>query len=174
MLNIINNIKDSIGLYVRYFKGVKYDDNRMYFTVGEINESGYIMRFNTIKLIQGKANICACQIIQFEKNKYVPCLFIDNLFDELSIPTQEFIIQHELGHFNLHQDILLNPNFGTKRYDNIEFEADEYAMNIIGKENAVNALEEILDLTLRLNMGFGKNRSAYKEMQRRIQNLKNK
>ena len=174
MLNIINNIKDSIGLYVRYFKGVAHDDNRMYFSINEINEDGYIMRTNTMRLIQGRANICACQLIQFEENKYVPCLIKDSLFDELSITTQEFIIQHELGHFNLHQDILLNPNFGTKRYDNIEFEADEYAMNKVGKEIAINALKELLDLTLRLNMGFGKNRSAYKEIQRRIENLKNK
>lgn len=174
MLNIINNIKDSICLYTRYFKGIKDDDNRMYFTVSEINESGYIMRTNTIRLIQGKANICACQIIQFDDNRYVPCLIKDGLFDELMITTQEFIIQHELGHFNLHQEILLNPNAGTKRHDIIEFEADEYAMNVVGKEIAISALEEIAQLTLRLNMGFGKNRSAYKEIQRRIQNLKKK
>ena len=42
---------------------------------------------------------------------------------------QEFVIQHELGHFTHHREQLIN---GFERNDKMENEADEYAAQILG------------------------------------------
>lgn len=171
MLNIINNIIKGFELNYKYFKSILSDDNNIYFSSDEITAEGYIIKQNTLKLINTKASICLCQIYKTYDDEYIPCLFVDELYNQLSKESQQFVIYHELGHFNLHKDIFLNAK-GLVRNDKIEFEADEYAMNKVGKENAIKALRELQEIGLQLNFGLGKSRSYYKEIERRIENLK--
>lgn len=173
MLNIVKNIIKGIKLNWVYFTSSIHDNDSLYFYEHDINEHGYMMRHNAKRLMQIKASVCLCQLIKFNNGKIVPCFFIDGLFNTLSKETQEFVIQHEMGHFNLHQDILLNAK-GLVRNDEIEFQADEYGMSKVGKEKAIKALKELQDLSITLNFGFGKNTSYYKEYNRRIENLMNK
>lgn len=173
MLNIVNNIIDGLKLNVEYYKSIVNDDHRLYYMEDEIQRGQFIMRSNTSLLLKNKASICMCILVKFNDSTYIPCLYTDGLFNTLTKETQEFIIQHELGHFNLHLDMLLNSK-GLVRNDEIEFQADEYAMNIVGKEIAIKALEELIEAGLRLNFGLGKHRSAIKEFKRRIDNLNSK
>ena len=108
MLNIVNNIIDGLKLNVEYYKSIVNDDHRLYYMEDEIQRGQFIMRSNTSLLLKNKASICMCMLVKFNDSTYIPCLYTDGLFNTLTKETQEFIIQHELGHFNLHLDILLN------------------------------------------------------------------
>lgn len=178
MLNKIMNTINTMKLRMRYVVDLyKFQIPLTYITeLDEINEKGYIIKKSTCTLAKSRAQFCLMQIQTFDNQNYFPCLFTDELYYELSKETQEFIIQHELGHFNLQKDILLNNSItqGILRYDELEFEADEYAMNMVGKEQAIKALEELKQLALKVNYGkINKhNKFGIEELDRRIYNLK--
>ena len=74
-------------------------------------------------------------------------IIVDDNFMELSQPTKEFIIQHEIGHLvNSHVYTMkkfIKRNMSSKVSDD-EREADEYSCLKVGKENTISALKEIL------------------------------
>ena len=178
MLNKLRSRIESMKIRMRYTIDLyKFQIPLVYINeIDEINNKGYIMKKSTCLLARRRAQFCLMQIQTFDGQNYFPCLYTDELYYELSKETQEFIIQHELGHFNLQKDILLNNvNIeGILRYDELEFEADEYAMNVVGREQAIKALEELKYLALKVNYGkINKhNRFGIEELDRRIYNLK--
>lgn len=162
---IRRNIK-AVKLLKEIYKNLGTDDNRTMFNENEINAEGYILRKNTMGLAASNISIAGIQLIQFGIN-YVPCVLVDDLYYKMSKETQDFIIQHELGHFTYHQNQLLG---GYERNDRMEQEADEYAAQIVGYEVTIKALEEIKDI-LDL-MSFGKKNLSITEIDKRIEYIK--
>lgn len=71
----------------------------------------------------------------------------DNLYDKLSDNAKRFIILHERGHF-FHQfdKIVLQKNY--KRYLEYEFKADEFAIDELGTDKVIEALNELKNTVL--------------------------
>lgn len=170
MKKLFKNLVNGFKINVDYYKSIANDDNRTYFCASEITEGGYILRNNTTKVVKANGSICLCTIVEFGEGSFIPCLYTDPLFYKLSVQTQEFVIQHELGHFNLHLDKLLS-NKPIKRDINMEFQADEFARDKVGKADAIKALVELRDIGIQMKFGFGKHSLYVKEMNQRIQNL---
>ena len=166
MLNKIKRFVKGIKLNTMLIKGIKNDNLNPEFLNTEINSEGYIQRQNTRILINSHVCVAGVSLIQFGFN-YVPCIYTDALFDQLSKEAQDFIIQHEMGHFTYHIDHLIH---GFERNDEMEQQADLYAAQIVGYENAIKGLEElknILDL-----VSFGKNKYGITEIEKRIAYIK--
>lgn len=155
-VKVLKEMNDNIGT----------DDNRISFNADEINSEGYIIRKNTMGLAYSGISIAGMQLIQFGVNR-IPCVLVDDLFYKMSKETQDFIIQHELGHFTYHQNQLL---YGYERNDKMEHEADEYAAQIVGYNTTIKALEEIKDMLDLIS--FGKNKLAIQEIDNRIDYIK--
>ena len=88
----------------------------------------------------------ACLIISRQRNYVV---IIDDLFKELSVNAKQYVLGHELGHYNLgHLKKFEDPNFTS--IDNIEnkieleYQADEYAAKMFGYVNVVKAIDEVI------------------------------
>ena len=166
MLNKFRRIVKGIKLNVELIKGIASDDNSLFIKSEEITPEGYVIRHNTLSLMNNNIAIAGCTVTKIGFRQ-VPFIITDNIFNKMSKETQEFIIQHELGHFNLHKHMLIS---GFERNDQMEFEADAYSANIVGYENAIRALEELKE-TLDL-LGFGKNKECTEEIERRIMKIK--
>lgn len=97
-------------------------------------------------------------------------IMCDNIFDKLSEHTKQFIIYHEIGHIinNDHEKIKNQIEYVVKRtlcisdITNIELAADRYAIEHVGKHNALLALMEMMDVA-----GFVVN--VNKEFKKRIE-----
>lgn len=168
MKKLFSNIIEGIKLNYRYIKNMANDNNGKYFCMSEIINDSYIIRPNTQIISKNKSSVCLCALVDFGENFYVPCLYTDLIFEELSDKTKEFVIQHELGHFNLHKDIMLN-NKKIKRNILLEFQADEYAKEQLGVKEAIDALIELKEALMKMNYGFSS--AATKEIDLRINNL---
>ena len=165
MLNNVKRIVKGIKLNCKYIAGIKDDNNSLFIKPEEIQPGGYVLRQNTGLLASQKINIAGCTTVKIGL-RTVPYIITDSLFNTMSKETQNFIINHELGHFYCHKTKLDN---GFERNDEMEFEADEYSANIIGIDNAIVALKEIKE-TLDI-LGFGKAKDCTDEFDRRIENL---
>jgi Zn-dependent peptidase ImmA (M78 family) len=165
MLNNVKRIVKGIKLNVELIKGIKNDNNSLFIKPEEIQPGGYVQRQNTVLLVKQKLNIAGCTTVKIGF-RTVPYIITDSIFNLMSKETQDFIINHELGHFYCHKNLLDN---GFERNDKMEFEADEYSANVVGIENAINALKEIKE-TLDI-LGFGKAKECINEFDRRIENL---
>lgn len=165
MLNNVKRIVKGIKLNCKYISGIKNDNNSLFIKPEEIQPGGYVQRQNTVLLAKHKLNIAGCTTVKIGF-KTVPYIITDSIFDLMNKETQDFIINHELGHFYCHKNLLDN---GFERNDKMEFEADEYSANVVGIENAINALKEIKE-TLDI-LGFGKAKECINEFDRRIENL---
>lgn len=77
-------------------------------------------------------------------------IFVDNVFMDLSPETQQFIIEHEIGHImHRHKTELKQRQwdmFWGKVHQH-EIEADQYAAHMVGKEAAIRALKELYKIT---------------------------
>lgn len=136
----------------------------------EINVEGFVLRKSTESLQVYGIALAGLGIADVN-GLYVPVIMVDYDFtEELNRNTQEFLIYHEMGHYNLQRDYILNGY--TEREIKLEFEADEYAASIMGVENAIKALEDAkktLD-----EISFGTNTLGMEEIDIRIENLINK
>ena len=142
-----------------------------YFVKENINDLGLILIKNPDLLGWYGLSITGLMFLTIDGvDNYVPGLVMDAEFEKLSETTQRFIIGHELGHYKYHQSKVTKP--GYVRDINDEFEADEYAANIVGLEIAINALEELKDKLYEVSCGT--NTIGINEMETRIENLMNK
>ena len=165
MLNNVKRIVKGIKLNCKYISGIKDDNNSLFIKPEEIQPGGYVLRQNTGLLVRQKINIAGCTTVRIGF-RTIPFIITDSIFNTMSEETQEFIINHELGHFHCHRYELDN---GFTRNDEMEFEADEYSANIVGVEVAIEALKELKE-TLDI-LGFGKFKECTNEFDRRIENL---
>lgn len=157
-LNYVKSMKELLK------DGVE-DDSRSFIFSSEITKEKYIIRKNREVLAKSNFIIAGVCITNID-GEDIPCIYHDNTFKVLSEETQQFIIQHELGHFYRHKDLLLGL-VEPVRNDKIECEADEYAMCKVGQENAIKALNEIKELMDTLSRG--RNKAGIKEVDRRIE-----
>lgn len=89
----------------------------------------------------------------------------DNLYDKLSDNAKRFIILHERGHF-FHQfdKIVLQKKY--KRYLEYEFKADEFAIDELGTDKVIEALNELKNTVLMPEVSI--------EIRKRINNIMRK
>lgn len=134
MLNYLMNITN----------GLEERDLYVPFTKNDINELGIIIIKSYDLLGMSGLNIAGLFRPFIEDiNKDIPMIVIDGEFEELTESTQQFVLLHEMGHINYHLD---KAEIEKTRDINDEFEADEYAVKIIGKENSIKALEELKEM----------------------------
>lgn len=163
MFKLVKNVINYVKLNVEYYGDIKNDNNNPMFKPEEINADGYIMRKCSGKLMRNHIAIAGMVLVNFGDD-LVPCIFVDKLFEKMSKNCQDFIIQHELGHFEYHKDQVLN---GYARNDKMENEADEYAAQIIGHDNVILALKEIKEMLGLFSLYC--NKYGMKEIDRRIE-----
>ena len=166
---MLNNIKRTIkGIKLQYklIKGMKEDNNNNIFYTSEINEQGFIQRNNTRTLLNNNACVAGVTVVLMG-TQYIPCIFTDALFNEMSKEGQEFIIQHELGHFKYQLNSLLT---GEGRTIDNEIEADLNAVDVLGYEQTIKGLEELRDIVDIVT--FGKNEYGINEIEKRIEYIK--
>ena len=166
MLNKIKRFVKGIKLNVGLVINSVNDNTDPEFFSTEINEEGYIHRQNTVALMKSGICVAGCTLVKFN-TQLVPCIWTDDTFNKMSENGQKFIIYHELGHFMYHQDALIN---GFERNVKMEQEADSYAVDAIGSENAIKGLEELKDMIDLISFGKAKNSKA--EIEERIQYIK--
>lgn len=164
MLN--NLVKMLNGLEEKSFES---EEDRI--TEKDINELGFVLINNEFLLAINDIAIAGMFILNFDSIEgYTPMIVIDNNFKEMTNNSKLFIVAHEIGHFKYHIHRITNPEY--IRNINDEFEADEYAAESIGFENAINGLNE-LKQTL-LDLCFDLEEEGVKEIELRIENLMNK
>lgn len=158
LMSKINNLEETM-----------FDDNFDY--EKEISECGILLVKNYDILSSFNIAMIGIFFVDFKNDKnFVPMIVVDGDFMELSDMTKRFLIGHELGHYEKHMNKIIKP--GYIRNLNDEFEADENGAEMVGLENAIEALEELKD---KLNeISFGTNLEGIAEVDLRIENLVNK
>ena len=143
--------------------------------LSEENPVGMVDYYEEIDMIAFKSTfffdlsglrMSACTLIQVEEGKFVPAIMISSEFDEVNENTQRFFIAHELGHLALHQEVFTNPNY--VRDINDEYQADEYAVKLIGLEATIKGLEDYHNYVLNEACDI----IAANEAEMRLENLK--
>lgn len=127
-----------------------------------IKESDILFEIDGFKIIKNNnivhsiSSIIACTGFINTINGMTDCIFVDDRYDILPDYVKDFFIYHEIGHIkNQHfkyNDVI---NKGASKYAfsrifklrQEEVEADEYSMNIIGEENAIKALDFLINNT---------------------------
>lgn len=150
-------------------KGIIKDSKNVneFFTYDMVNEEGIIYDYSPATLAKFKIAVAGVQVVQFGIMNLKPRFIYDDVYLQMSKEAQEFIKQHELGHWTLHQNLLLS---GMTRDINLEFEADEYAASMVGTDVAIKGLEELCDVLSTMN--FDKRHANTDEIKERITNLK--
>lgn len=163
MLNKIKNIVKGIKLNIKVAKGIASDNmpTKIY-RLEMISADGVIYEYSPATLAVSGVSICGTQPIQFTNGLLVQRIIYDDLYDELSEDTKQFIVEHEKGHFDLKHD-------GSVRRIEDEYAADEYAALIVGKENAIKALKEMAELLA--TVSFSKRHKSVVEINDRIKNI---
>lgn len=140
-------------------------------TAEDINEMGFVL----VKYSDGLAPLgiiyAGMTIAKFENDVEAPVVMIDYNFEDLSRNAQAFMLNHELGHYKLQRDLIVQQEQGLFRTIDIEFEADEYAAEQIGKENAIDALIELKEAMIN-DLFIDEDSIGIKEVETRIENLR--
>ena len=142
MFKLVKRVVKCVKVAVEYYGDMKNDDNNPVFKAEEIRPEGYIMRKGTGKLAMSGLAVAGVALVDFG-NTMVPCIYVDKLYEKMSKNAQDFVVNHELGHFEYHREQLIN---GFTRNDKMENEADEYAAQIMGYDNVIEALKELLHM----------------------------
>ena len=142
-----------------------------YFTKEKINEMGYItIKCSELISCYGFAVSALLLLDLQDVDCYVPAILVDSNFDELTFDSKRFMVAHELGHYEKHSEKVVNPDY--VRDINDEYEADEYAAEMIGYELAIKGLEDVKHILD--EMSCGTNVLGMAEVDLRIENLRNK
>lgn len=165
----LRRLVKGIKLNWMVFKGIINDSRNVneFFTYDMVNEEGIIYDYSPATLAKFKIAVAGVQVVQFGLLNFKPRFIYDDVYLQMSKDAQEFIKQHELGHWTLHQNLLLS---GMERDINLEFEADEYAASMVGTDTAIKGLEELHDVLATMN--FDKKHENTDELEKRIENLK--
>lgn len=139
------------------------------FSYDMVNEDGVIVDYAPATLAKFKLAVAGMQIVQFGIMNLKPRFVYDDLYLQLSEETQEFIKQHEMGHWTLHQNIILSG--GVDRQIEMEFEADEFAATMVGIDVAIKGLRELMDILGVVS--FDKKNYSTDEIKNRIEKLEN-
>ena len=152
MINIINNIEYG-----------KPD-----FDPSELNELGFRICYNTA-LLEHLGGASALSCLEEHNGEYVCDIYVDDLFLNLTIEEKVFIIFHELGHKKhniMHKDGTLFDVYNSPL--EIEIEADSYAVENVGAEYGIIALENTIETMSK----FGAPYEALEEGRQRLSYMK--
>lgn len=153
-MKILNEIKERATLYESHNNEIENDriEKIHVAKIEDIKPATYIQGIPVIiapSVLSDLGAFMACLIISPEKNYVV---VIDDLFKELSLNAKQYVLGHELGHYNLgHLKKFEDPNYTideTESLNKIELEyaADEYAAKMFGYTNAVKAIDEVTEV----------------------------
>lgn len=87
----------------------------------------------------------------FNEKKNIECIIVDDNFEKYSQKLKDFLLFHELGHANLHNNLTRKEARKKlkQRIDNnsevldIELEADNFAISHLGIDSCIQGLEEL-------------------------------
>lgn len=162
MLNLVNGIINDME-----YRDIYDASNPI--TINDVNENGFICLRNDELLDMYGIAIAGMLLLNFD-GQYVPMIVTTTEFFELSENAQRFIIAHEVGHYNMHVNQILDPEY--VRDIKHEFQADEFGAKAVGYQSAVFALEELQDKLDEMSCGL--NKIGMDEVETRIENILNK
>ena len=142
------------------------ENNNNCFYKDEVNELGFILRKSTRLLQENEIRLSAVTTVDFATftgMKTYLVILVDEDFTRLNRLEQEFLLQHELGHWEYHKDS------DNERKITEEYEADEYSASKIGYDKAIKALESLKVTLTELDLP-----SDLEEVDLRIANLERK
>ena len=141
----LKGLSECVKLNKKYFENIMKDKKevRSLYFKNEVNEKGYIIEKNNFTVVQSGGVCAICRKIDFGLFGTYPIITTDIFFDMLSDNGKSFVLLHEIGHFSLGH---LNNTMDNKRNEELEFDADRYAVDHIGKVNTILALQELLSL----------------------------
>ena len=151
-MKLLNEIKERGLLYESHTEEIEKDriEKIHVARIEDIKPVTYIQNIPVIiapSILSDLGAFMACLIISPQKNYAV---IIDDLFKELSVNAKQYVLGHELGHYNLGHLKKFEDPYNFNPIDNIEnkieleYQADEYAAKMFGYTNAVKAIDEII------------------------------
>ena len=145
---MFKNLK-KMGSEIDNYLDVKNEDFEKIILLNDLSEIkpiGYVGDIPVIKnnyLISSFGTIFA--MITMQNGKYY--IIVDSLFEKLSANTRKFALAHELGHKQLKHLEKVKQESGLVNNIDFEYEADEFASKVFGYKVAVEAIEELIDVT---------------------------
>lgn len=153
-MKILNEMKERATLYESHNNEIE-NDRIEKIHVAKIEDIKPVTHIQGIPVIIAPSVLydlgafMACLMISPERNYVV---IIDDLFKELSLNAKQYVLGHELGHYNLgHLKKFEDPNYNFNDAEvlneiELEYAADEYAAKMFGYLNAVKAIDEIIEI----------------------------
>lgn len=161
MFNEIMNLVDS--LESRYY--VDMCDNTIENTENKYN---IMIAIDPITIACSGLAIAAGGVLNFENGEQVATILLDETYLGMDEEHKRFVIAHELGHLVCQIEKFKAGNYVRNIED--EFEADEYAMEQVGLEVAIETLNEIKSILKEMCTP----EECLNEIDERIENLLNK
>ena len=166
----LKELREEIKFQKEYIKEVEKDVNKkVYFGTDEFEGKEYIINKNA-RHLYATNSVFACVELMFTgfnsnlEMEYKPLITTDHLFNKLSGLSQEFVLQHELGHVKLGHFKQENKGRELRK----ELEADGYAAYQVGKVPAIIALQEMLSII----PDTANNKGCREEIELRIKSIK--
>lgn len=128
------------------------------YMLGKLNQTYYIYKQVDYMDI---ASISIKQIMFF----HIPILKLGDAFYTYTKEEQEFVLYHELAHFKLKHYLVFVNLYDTNIRDRFEYEADNYAGRIVGKETALKALIRTRNILINLKCDISKINERIKLME---------
>ena len=152
-MKILKEMKERATLYESHMEAV-YDDSDMFWEnditqLEQLQALAYVDSLPIIKspyILYGMGVLMGALLISPNHNY---AIIVDDLFNELSLNAKKFVINHELGHYNLgHLKQFENENTkkGLLNKMKLEYEADNQSAKVIGYKNTIKAINEIIEL----------------------------
>ena len=137
---MINRLLDNMDT----LKVVSCDEELNAIGADYLNDLGFIFVRRSMKCKWMQFSpICCMTVNKYKVNgseDYYPVVIVDDHFMMFDRNTQIFYLLHELGHYYTQLfDIVYNTEYSRKIED--EYEADEFAMFILGQKESIKALE---------------------------------
>lgn len=169
---MFERIKNNINLFKFGYHASfldKYEKEIDHMISDKIKYKGYYEVFHT-KYVIGNGARFAVLYITKENNLYVPVVVKEKIMHKLSNNVNTFASLHEIGHYKYHID----KNTG-KEIDNyiagysiyIENQADRFAVEKMGKDNVIKAIQELQETKIIKN-----NKYIFDQLNQRMNMLK--
>lgn len=131
-----------------FYKIIIYFMNMRYFSdvykLGELDDKYFIYKIDNYN------NIASVRIHQFFTIYFPVFRLSEILLYTYSDDERRYVLYHELGHFKLKHHLRFISIFDKNALMELEYEADEYAMNIVGKEVTLKGMKKTRNILIEL------------------------
>lgn len=131
-----------------FYKAVIYLMNLRYFSdiykLGELDNRYFIYKIDNYK------NIASVSVHRFFMIHLPIFRLSDALLHTYSEDERRYVLYHELGHFKLKHHFRYISIFDKDSLRELEYEADEYAMNKVGKEVTLKGMKKTRNILMEL------------------------